>query len=220
MSPRREVLAKGEFYHICSKSIAGYVIFNHDLEFSRMLSLIRYYQLGEVKVRFSDFIGDAEESFEEKFQTYSRGKEKRVRMIAYSLMPTHIHLLLQQLEPGGINRYMANVLNGYARYFNLKHKRRGPLWEARFKSILVKIDSQLLHLTRYIHLNPTTAHLANSPEEWQYSSYREYIAMPMTRKLCDYQNLIDLHPEDYQKFVEDRISYQQELAEIKHLILE
>jgi putative transposase len=79
-------------------------------------------------------------------------------------MPTHIHLVLRQLKDGGISKFMSNILNSYSRYFNIKHNRKGPLWEGRFRKVLVGSDEQLLHLTRYVHLNPVTACLVDKPK--------------------------------------------------------
>ena len=116
---------------------------------------------------------------------------------------------------------MNNILNSYSRYFNLKHRRKGPLWEGRFKRILVRNDEQLLHLTRYIHLNPTTSYLVNRPEEWNWSSFKEYIRDASANDgICGYSNVLDINPSSYKKFVEDRISYQRELAKIKDLLLD
>ena len=135
-------------------------------------------------------------------------------------MPTHIHLMLKQLEENGISRFMNNVLNSYTRYFNLRHKRKGPLWEGRFKSKLVKSDEQLLHLSRYIHLNPVTAYLTDQPELWQYSSYKEYLCFEKELRICNFNELINMPPVNYKKFVEDGVSYQRDLAQIKDLIME
>jgi putative transposase len=116
---------------------------------------------------------------------------------------------------------MNRVLNGYTRYFNAKHHRKGPLWTGRFKRVLVETDERLIHLTRYIHLNPVTAYLVDKPELWQFSSYREYlIREPMKEKVCEFKHLLEISPNEYKKFVDDQISYQRELAAIKDLILD
>jgi len=117
---------------------------------------------------------------------------------------------------------MAKVLNGYSRYFNIKYQRIGPLWESRFKSVLVAADEQLLHLTRYIHLNPTSAGLVKNPEDWEYSSYNQYIN-PQEKKserFCEYSELFDLSPKQYRDFVDDRKSYQKEISIIKKALID
>ena len=182
----------------------------------------KYYQRKNLPQKFSDFIENlSDQELREKLKGLIEEKDKLVDIVAYSLMPTHIHFILKQLDDAGISRFMSNLLNSYTRYFNLTHGRKGPLWQGRFMSILVERDSQLLHLTRYVHLNPTTAGIVNRPEDWSYSSYREYLkTIPPEEQMCAYADLIDLSPQDYRKFVEDRISYQKELAVIKHLTLE
>ncbi|MCX7941375.1 MAG: transposase, partial [Endomicrobia bacterium] len=136
------------------------------------------------------------------------------------IMPTHIHLLVSPLEDNILSRYMNIVLRSYTGYFNYKYKRKGPLWESRFKAVIVNSNEQLLHLTRYIHLNPTTGYLVERPEDWEFSSYNEYIGKPTTRKLTDFLEYLDINPISYTEFVNDRINYQRELAKIKDMILE
>jgi len=206
-----------EIYHVVNKSIAGFKIFNSDSEFSRMIDTICYYQKEHPQVKFSKFIkenprGKNHESLE---------REKLVEIVAYCIMPTHLHLLLKQLKENGISIFTGNVLNSYTRYFNIKHRRKGPLWEGRSKKILVETEEQLLHLTRYIHLNPVTAYLVGKPEEWLASSYREYLlCIHEEDKICNYKDMLDISPSYYRKFVEEGIFYQKELANIKKLIYE
>ncbi len=89
--------------------------------------------------------------------TEHAGKKKRqllVNIHAFCLMPNHYHLLLSPRVKDGIPRFMRKLNMGYAKYFNLKHKRSGALFEGRYKSILVKDESHFIHLPYYIHLNP------------------------------------------------------------------
>ncbi|MBU2265406.1 MAG: hypothetical protein KJ977_00005, partial [Candidatus Omnitrophica bacterium] len=121
----------------------------------------------------------------------------------------------------GISIFMGNVLNSYSRYFNIKHKRKGPLWQGRFRNALIANDEQLLHLTRYIHLNPVTAYLVDRPEQWFFSSYEEFTNnTEKLNKLCRYEDILDIHSKEYKKFVEGAISYQRELAQSKHLLFD
>lgn len=210
-----------EIYHVTTKSIAEYVIFNNAAEYSRMMQLIKYYQIKNPSVRFSYFIEWWNESKKRANKKYRQNSEKLIKIIAYCLMPTHIHLILQQLTKNGISIYMNKMLNSYTRYFNAKHRRKGPLWEGRFKRILVETDEQLIHLTRYIHLNPVTAYLVDRPEYWEFSSYREYLGeMPAKDRICEFEGVLEIIPDEYKKFVDNQISYQRELAAIKKLTLE
>jgi putative transposase len=98
--------------------------------------------------------------------------EQLVEVVAYCIMQTHFHLILKQVTEDGIAKFMGRILNGYSRYFNSLHSRVGPLWTGRFKNVLIRNDEHLLHLTRYIHLNPVSAGLVTKPEDWDYSSYK------------------------------------------------
>lgn len=211
-----------EIYHVLTKSIAEYEIFNFDADYIRMQHVLRFYQPVKQPISFShldQLSPEKARSFNEMIN--NRSLERQVEIIAYCLMPTHVHLILQQLKTNGIARFMSNVLNSYSRYFNVKHKRKGPLWQGRYKKILVESDEQLEHLTRYIHLNPVTAYLVDRPELWQYSSYREYIEnIKKDEQMCDFASLLDIRPVVYRKFVEERISDQREFSEIKKLILD
>lgn len=218
---RKDILQKGEVYHIYTRSIAKYVVFNNPVEFDRMLHLINLYRYANFNYKYSQFLKLTSSLQYDIIDSLRSKEDLLVEIIAYCLMPTHIHLSLKQLVEDGIARYMARVLNGYSRYFNTKHGRVGPLWFGRFKNVLVSNDEQLLHLTRYIHLNSTSANLVNKPEDWGYSSYHEYINNTDNKvRICNFKDLITIKPEDYKEFIEDRKGYQQQLSIIKSLTID
>lgn len=216
---RKDKLVEGQVYHVFTRSIAGYKIFNDQSEYDRMLDLIQYYQINSPVVKFSRFEQLPRDIKESVRNDHEEDTHKLVEIIAYCLMPTHIHLLLKQIDDSGISHYMRKILNSYTRYFNTKHGRKGPLWEGKFKNVLVETDAQLLHLTRYIHLNPATARLVENPDSWHTSSYKEYLSEGK-QEICEFTELLEIRPETYKPFVEDRIDYQRKLAEIKALLLE
>ena len=210
------LLVTGEIYHVFTKSIAGFRIFNDSAEFLRMIETIRYYQRKAQSIRLSRF-----NYLKDQDKLEIDEGEKLIEIIAYCLMPTHLHLVLKQLIDKGVSTGMNNILNSYSRYFNIRHNRKGPLWEGRFKRVLVKSDEQLLHLTRYVHLNPVTAYLVDKPTDWTASSYKEFIGKNnIEKRICEYKDILNIESDSYKDFVEDRISYQRELAKIKDLILE
>ena len=221
---RKEELATGEVYHVYNKSIADFKIFNSNSDFLRIKNAIKYYRLKDISVSLSNFIrfeAVEEQGVGNSINTLLKDMKELVQIIAYCVMPTHIHLILKQLEERGVTIFMGNLLNSYSRYFNIKHKRKGPLWEGNFKSVPVKNDGQLLHLTRYIHLNPVTAYLVDKPEDWLWSSYNEYLSkIDDGDKICKYNDILDIKLDSYKKFVEDRIAYQRELGVVKELLIE
>ncbi len=211
------ILSTGNIYHVFNKSIAGFKIFNHSSDFWRMSRGISYCQTENQKIRFARYI--LNEKSQDKNDRCLDCKNL-VDVIAYCIMPTHIHLILRQLSDKGISTFMGNLLNSYTKYFNTKYKRKGPLWEGRFKKVSIMTDEQLLHLTRYIHLNPVTAYLVNLPEEWGFSSYKEYLNEDAKPKICKYNDVLDIKPQNYRDFVIDHIDHQRCIAKIKGLVLE
>ena len=95
------------------------------------------------------------------------------RIHAFCLMTNHVHLLVEpKTKPlsSGVHRFSSR----YAQYFNRRHKRRGYVFQGRFRSILVEEGSYLKRLVRYIHLNPVEANLTARPEQYPWSSYNAY----------------------------------------------
>ena len=221
MGTRKEILSNSECYHIFSRSIAKFVVFNTPAEYLRFIDLMRLYRFQNFQYRYSDFI-DLEIGLQSAIRKNLEDEnEVLVKIIAYCLMPTHIHLIVQQVVDDGISKFIARVLNGYSRFFNTKHKRLGPLWSSRFKSVRVLDDDQMLHLTRYVHLNPTSANIVSRPEHWQFSSSHEFIGEEKNvSELCNFTHLMDFESRQYKKFVEDHKSYQRDLAKIKKLIID
>ncbi len=219
MATKRYPLLDEKIYHIFSKSIAGFEIFRNNSNYMRMRRLLKYYKTANPPLKFSAFMEIKNK--EEFYQKHFGAKESLVEIISYCCMPTHIHLILKQLRKSGISVFMSNVLNSYSRYFNIKTKRRGPLWESRFKNVEVTSDEQLLHLTRYIHLNPSTANLVDEPQDWNFSSYKEFLGkIREDERICNYSGSLHVNPEDYKEFVSSQIDFQQELAKIKELCLD
>lgn len=219
---RKDQLIEDQIYHIFSRSIAEYQIFNDEYDFQRMINLFIFFQIQEPPASFSVYTRlekVQQDGFIKSFAPFAQEQEKIVQIIAYCLMPTHVHLILKQLKPSGISIFMGNVLNSYTRYFNTKHHRKGPLWESKFKNVLIESDEQLLHLTRYLHLNPTSAFLVKKPQDWKFSSYKEYLSQ-INYPICQFDDLLTLRPKEYKTFVQDRIAYQRELSIIKKQLID
>jgi len=87
-------------------------------------------------------------------------------------MPNHFHLLIRQFTKNGITKLIHAVSTRYVMYFNQKYQRVGGLFQGKFKAISIENDDQLIHLSRYIHLNPSSG---SDPISYPYSSYQHYI---------------------------------------------
>ncbi len=209
-----------EIYHVYNRSIGESKVFTNDNEYARFVDEIRFYQIEKPGIKYSDFLDQATHlAGGLDWQKLFIGKERLVEILAYCLMPTHFHLAIKQSQnKDGIANFISNLLNSYTRYFNIKYKRKGTLWEGRSKRVIMKSNEQFIHLTRYIHLNPVTAYLVDRPEEWPWSSYREYILeLSDDKRICNYDSLMDMDRLAYKEFVEDGILYQRERARTKNL---
>lgn len=72
-------------------------------------------------------------------------------------MPNHFHLLIKQTEQNGISEFVGKFSNSYTKYYNTKHNRVGALLQGQLKAVLIESGEQLIHVSRYIHLNPTSS---------------------------------------------------------------
>jgi putative transposase len=216
---RKDALENDHYYHIFSRSIAKYVIFNDGEEYSRFIEIANLYKHIDFNYQYSKYVRLDPIKQSEIINNLQSDDNVSVEIIAFCLMPTHIHFLLKQVSDQGISKFMGKILNCYSRYYNIKHRRNGPLWSGRFKNVLIENDEQLLHLTRYIHLNPTSAGLAANPADWESSSYNDYID-PTNSTLLRRGDIFNISPEEYKKFVTDQKDYQAELSKIKHQLIE
>ena len=98
-----------------------------------------------------------------------------IRVVAYVLMGTHYHVLLQTPD-ANLSRCMRHINGVYTQSFNRTHGLDGPLFRGRYKSILVDSDAYLLELLRYIHRNPIEAGMVDRLESYQWSSYKGYLS--------------------------------------------
>lgn len=212
---RKILFINSECYHIFNRSIAKFQIFNNPKNYHRFVDLLNYYRFRDNLLSYSKYLTTSKANLAQNFSG-----ETLVDIVAYCIMPTHFHILLKQNTKNGIVDYISKIENGYTKYFNTICKRKGPLWEGRFESVYIKTNDQLLHLTRYIHLNPSSANLVKKPEHWEYSSYNEYLDRENINGICAFDNLIDMTAKEYRKFTDDRIAYQKELSIIKSQLID
>jgi putative transposase len=138
-----------------------------------------------------------------------------IELVAYCLMPNHFHLLVYQIERGALARLMRGVMTSYSRYFNLKYKRTGSLFENRYKSARIDDESYLMHISRYIHLNPRYW------KRYPYSSLRHY-QNPDRPEWLTPAKALDLFPNlpAYLTFLEDYEDQKHILETVKRHLAE
>ena len=96
------------------------------------------------------------------------------KVFAYCLMGNHAHLVLK-IEKEELEQIFKRIGARFVYWYNWKYRRRGPLFQDRFKSEPIEDDQYFLTVLRYIHQNPIKAKLVENIAEYKYSSYNSYI---------------------------------------------
>lgn len=161
------IFSNDNIYHIYNRGVEKRLIFSEPRDYQRFLNTLLYYQQSKRLPSFTHVI---------EFKPHERERPFRIEILAYCLMPNHFHLLVRQTIDRGIVSTMSNLLNGYTKYFNTKYKRVGHLFQGRFRAVPVTSDEQLIHVVRYILLNPYVARLTADPLAYPYSSIREALS--------------------------------------------
>lgn len=223
MPGRLTPLVNDQIYHIFNRGIDHRPTFTSRSELTRGMIAIDYYRFVKPPRRLSKFLKLSNEEREKITKNIKSRNEKLIDILAFCLMPNHFHFLVRQLRTNGVSKFLANFQNSYTRYFNVKTRRIGPLFLDQFKAVRIETDEQLLHVSRYIHLNPLTSYVVKQFEDlikYPWSSFIEYINV--SPSVCEVNTILGFfkHPDDYVSFVKDNADYQRELDKIKHLIHE
>ena len=214
------------YYHIYNRGVEKRKIFQSERDYQRFFNTLSYYTHDQ-KLPYTDF----EKLTKDRKQIYLKANPKaletrRAHLIAYCLMPNHFHLLLKGARDNGITVFISDISNSHTRYFNIKHERVGRLFQGPFKSKEVSDEGSLLQVSRYIHINPIPAGLAERPEDYPYSSYKTWIGRGKSSLLS--LGLIFKWvkkfggPKKYREFVEAKIGQKHRDIQrgIENLVLE
>lgn len=223
MPSRLVPLINDQYYHVFNRSIEKKPIFTEKREYSRMLATANYYQYSSQPMKLSSLLKLSNIQRDELTKQMRQKYPKLITIIAFVLLPNHFHFLVKQKIENGISKFFKNISDSYTRYFNTKHERLGPIFQGQFKAVRIESDQQLLHLSRYIHLNPYTSFLVKTLDQLQnypWSSLPQYLSKK--EGFCEIKDIIDHFPStnDYWKFISDQAEYQRKLEDIKHLIIE
>jgi REP element-mobilizing transposase RayT len=185
------------YYHVYARGANKDVIFHDDKDKDYFLYLLsRHLSLKPVITK--------------RGYAYPHFREK-VELLSYCLMDNHFHFLFYQSEAGTISALMKSIMVAYSAYINRKYKHTGPLFENRFKASLINKDAYLLHVSRYIHLNP------RSWKNFAYSSFK-HIKQASEPEWLQTGKVLEQHEDrkSYTIFVADYEDHKQMLAELKY----
>ncbi|MBI2034683.1 MAG: transposase [Candidatus Levybacteria bacterium] len=222
MPGRNIPLVTGETYHTFNRGIDRRPTFTSKREYVRAIDATKFYLSSPPPLSFSKYLRLEEERQEEIDKVLATAK-RNVQILSFCLMPNHFHFLLRQVEENGISVFLGNFQNSYTRYFNVKHDRVGSLFLDQFKAVRIETEDQLLHVSRYIHLNPYTGYIVKSfrdLELYHWSSLRDYIIGEETFITKEIILSSFKNTKEYRKFIFNQADYQRKLKEIEHLIFD
>lgn len=192
MPYRGDVFRPGHYYHLYNRGVGGTIIFFNPGNYEYCLQLIGGYS-----------------------------RRHGASVIAHCLMPNHYHLLIRQETDTPLSTFIRVLFNSYVQAVNKQQGRKGPLFEGRFRHVWVDREEYLIHVCRYIHLNPVRARLVKTPEEWKYSNYLECIG-ERAGTLKDDSFIRDRFPAagTYRSFVTEYLDEPSPADEVQGYLLE
>jgi putative transposase len=112
--------------------------------------------------------------FDLLWHALQRVSHNGIRLTAWSVMPDHLHMLVETRE-----RNLSDLMRRFKVSFSMRFRHRtgkkGEVWQHRFWDRIVRSQEELAHYIDYIHYNPVKHGLADSPFSWEYSSARDYL---------------------------------------------
>ena len=210
-------IVPGEYYHIFNRGNNKQIIFLDNRDRARFLFLVIYLQspvvFQNISRQVTHFVKSSvfniDESVEEEVL-----KNRRVNLVAFALMPNHFHLLVNELESGGIASYMQRVLCAYTKYLNTRYEKSGHLFQGPYKAVHIEDNQQLLYLSSYIHKNPKELYKWSNREHlYPWSSYQDYAEENRWSKLLQQNVILDQfsNKKEYGRFI--KTSPAKELKE-------
>ena len=185
------------YYHVYNRGVEKRLIFQDQQDYHVYLGCLKEYLSPKAEKELSDRLSAAGASQEEKYLTRKllalNNFHDDITLLAYCLMPNHFHFFLKQKSAGALDRFMRSMSTRYVSYFNRKYNRVGPLYQSRYKAVLINSEAQYLHISRYIHKQAIALQVTGSPQP---SSFPDYIGKRGTSWV---------HPEEILEFFSDAV---------------
>ena len=205
--------AEGEFYHIYNRGTQKQPIFVNDSDKLRFLFLILASQ-GKNSIRNINRVIRASVQHSMLHIEEDLAREvllnRTVELVSFCLMPNHFHLIVKEVEGGGISKYLQRVQNAYTKYFNTRYNKSGHLFQSSYKSKHIPDDRYMMHLSAYIHKNPVelmnSKWIEENEETYYWSSFQDFVKNNRFPNLLKPSIIIDRYFDgkevgDYRKFV-------------------
>lgn len=213
---------KDGYYHVYNRGVEKRIIFNDTQDYKVFLNYLKSYLSPPPNPK------KLLKSFTLQGSTFKGAPRQpknffgEIELVAYCLIPNHFHFLIKQNSEAAMKQFMQSLSTRYSMYFNKKYKRVGPLFQGIYKAALISDDVYLLHLSRYIHINPLE-YISSLTDA--YSSYPDYLGfrhthwvkpeiilsffnqakLPFLRKVNSYKDFAEEYAEDSKDILGDLI---------------
>src|SRR3989344_557152 len=159
----REKMAIGEYYHIYNRGVDKRSIVKGSKDADRFIQSLEFFNS---KTPVSSL---------RQGMSSERDQKPLVEVVCYCLNHNHFHLLMKEIQEGGISEFMKRLGGGYTWYFNNKYHRSGALFQGVFKSTHITSNEQLLHVSAYVGLNWKVHKIRGETAVNVRSSWNEYL---------------------------------------------
>ena len=166
---RRKINAPGVISHITQRASGADLLFHEEDDYLEMLARL-------------------------KLVSQTRDLE----IIAFVLMPNHLHLLLRQSE-ANLYEAMQELFSRYAQRHNKKYERKGHLFGGPYRQAVCLDEAYALTVSLYIHLNPVRAGLVHQPTDYRWSSCRLFTESEVGESFVSPQRILELLSHDFSK---------------------
>ena len=221
MPKRKTSIVPGEFYHVYNKSVGSEKIFLSEFNIKQALKRVHYYKFKR-NLKYVDYVKIKENRSDASLS--NKQQDPLVIIYAYSIMPNHYHFVVKELKKEGLRSFISNFQMSFAWFYNSRNKRSGSVFQGRFKAKHIQSIEQLLHLIRYVHLNPVTAYLCDFKDlsNSLRTSYYEYVTDNHKNSIVDTKFVMKHFNsiKDFKVFHKNQVEYQRSLASIKKLLVD
>ncbi|MBI2042740.1 MAG: transposase [Candidatus Nealsonbacteria bacterium] len=156
---RKEQFIEGSYYHIYNRGNHKMAIVRDEADQWRFMQVLRFLNDAQTSgnllrnlARLEPGSNQLESVFELGWPANWPEKNPLVKILCYSLLPNHFHLLIKEIISGGIMKFMHKLGTSYANFFNLKYQEVGRIFQGPYKAKLVKEENYLKYLCIYIQV--------------------------------------------------------------------
>ncbi len=148
-------------YHVYNRWFEKMRIFDCDRDYVRFLERLEYLLLDHG-------VGEKPRDLGSSIPGFS------IQLHAFCILPNHFHLVISG-DISQFPKFLGSLQNSYAKYFNIKHERRGQVFEGRYNAKLIKDAEYLTSCMSYVTYNAIKHELVTDIRDWPWTSYHQIL---------------------------------------------